>query len=502
MFAFSVLIGVYSWIIFFLGISGVLTSGLALSVFFLLIASLFFVIKRNIPMFSKPEGVSRIIFAALLLMAVVNFIGALGPELGFDALWYHLTLPKIWLSEHVIRFLPGSVFRYSVMPKLTETLYAASVALGSAIPAKLIHFTFGLLTLVPLYQISRRYLSRALSALVLLVFYSNLVVGWQSITAYVDLARTFFEILAFRFFLEEKYTKSAVVLGLAVSTKMIALFSLPIFILLMLIRKVSFKKLLTFVFVSLIFPAPWLIHAFIATGNPLYPVFSPAYENIPFSFNPVNLWSLFTSSPDPVSPLYIILFPLLFFIGKNFWSRGVRLIFFYCLFSLIFWLVLPATGGSRFILPYLPVFSLAAIIIFNNIRDKFIRKIIVAVIIISYVSSLGYRAAANFKYLPVITRTQSVQDFLTKHLDFSSGNFSDTDGFLSENISSGKTVLVSGINNLFYADFKFIHEQYYSGEKIDYLLMRYPDSLEIVNQTEFGEIYHNPLTRVRLFEKL
>ena len=35
------------------------------------------------------------------------------------------------------------------------------------------------------------------SLLAVLLFYTNLVVGWMSITAYIDLSRTYFEIMSF-----------------------------------------------------------------------------------------------------------------------------------------------------------------------------------------------------------------------------------------------------------------------------------------------------------------
>jgi len=46
------------------------------------------------------------------------------------------------------------------------------------------------------YKLSRKFFNPVISWIAVVVFYSNLVVGWESITAYIDLTRTFFEILA------------------------------------------------------------------------------------------------------------------------------------------------------------------------------------------------------------------------------------------------------------------------------------------------------------------
>jgi len=56
----------------------------------------------------------------IVLQAFVNIIGVFGPELAFDALWYHLTLPKLYLVHHSIFFIPGGLLYYSGMPKIAE----------------------------------------------------------------------------------------------------------------------------------------------------------------------------------------------------------------------------------------------------------------------------------------------------------------------------------------------------------------------------------------------
>ena len=192
------------------------------------------------------------------IIALINLIGALGPELSFDALWYHLTLPKIYLENHSVFYIPGGLLYYSVMPKLTEMIYISALAFNGEILAKLIHFSFGILTCVALYKVSREFFSSKASLIGVVIFYSNLVVGWQSITAYVDLARTFFELLALWGFIklyksgEKKWlVESAVMLGLAISTKLLALGSLLIFSLLIIFYFLHVKKNLNNLFIGL-----------------------------------------------------------------------------------------------------------------------------------------------------------------------------------------------------------------------------------------------------------
>jgi Gpi18-like mannosyltransferase len=245
MFALAVFIGIYSYGIFLLGILGILTglniAGLTLS---WLIIFIFYISGKDFRFQISDFRLNRkqtVLFGLLITQLLVNLIGTLGPELGFDALWYHLSLPKIWLMEHLIRFIPGSVYKYSVMPKLAESLYVLPLTFTNEIGAKLIHYIFGVLTLIVTYKIARKYLPLGYRLLTLLLLSGNLVFSWQSITAYTDLARTFFEILALYLFMDKKIIPSAITLGLAVTTKLLSLVSLPIYIILLFREKYPLK---------------------------------------------------------------------------------------------------------------------------------------------------------------------------------------------------------------------------------------------------------------------
>src|SRR6185369_9240613 len=133
-----------------------------------------------------------IVFGSLLgLQIVVNFIGVLGPEVGFDALWYHLVLPKLYLVHHEVFFIPGGLLYYSAMPKLAEMLYVGGLSFGNEIVVKCIHFIFGLLTCFALYKLQRKFFTPLIALIGVVVFYSNLVFAWESASAYIDLIRAF-----------------------------------------------------------------------------------------------------------------------------------------------------------------------------------------------------------------------------------------------------------------------------------------------------------------------
>lgn len=513
MFTFAIIIGIYSYIIFSLGLLGLLYKShitlltaiyVSILIFFyrkklhIVLLQYFNVLKKPSQAI-KREPFLKFLIILIVLQAVVNFIGALGPELGFDALWYHLTIPKIYLENHSIFYIPGGLFYYSAMPKLTEMLYITGLAFGNEIIAKIVHFSFGILSMLALYRVSRKFLTKTFSLLVLVLFYSNLVVSWMSITAYIDLARTFFEIMALWGFLEWQEKKkpkwlieSAVMLGLAISTKLLSLGSLLIFTLLIIIYARKITNILTYCFFALLIPLPWFIFSVIHTGNPVYPFFTDIYP-VKFDFHLINPLNL----PDPISPLYLIFLPIAVFFYRKF-KPALKVVSLYSFLAVLVWYITPQTGGGRFILPYLPAFSIVSVAIIIMIRNVKTQYVLIGAIIFFALFSIIYRGAANFKYIPVILGKESKTQFLSNHLNFSFGDFYDTDGYFTKKIKPRDMVLLYGFHNLYYINFPFIDSSFVKkGDMFNYIAVQgnnLPKRFNLWNLT-----YYNNKTNVKLY---
>ena len=160
MFAIAILLGIYSYLIFSLGVLGILYKSAIITITIIFTAASYFYFKKkpeDFPILNLKSKKIRSYLFLFLLLIVVNLIGALGPEIAFDSLWYHLTLPKIFLENHRIDFIPGGLFYYSVMPKLGEMLFIPGLAFGNEIIPKLTQWMFGILTSIVIYKISRKY---------------------------------------------------------------------------------------------------------------------------------------------------------------------------------------------------------------------------------------------------------------------------------------------------------------------------------------------------------
>ncbi|KKU55955.1 MAG: Dolichyl-phosphate-mannose-protein mannosyltransferase [Candidatus Amesbacteria bacterium GW2011_GWA2_47_11] len=468
MFILALLIGLYSYSIFFLGLAHQLFKPQLSVISILLLLFTVYIslsyrpvllIKLFVNKLYRLNKIGTVFLFFLIAQLLINLIGSLGPELSFDALWYHLTLPKMWLSQGHLSFYPGSVFKYSAMPMLTEMLYLPALALGSEVLAKFIHYLFGILTLIVTFKLSRKYLSIHYSLLTITILSSNLVFSWLQITANIDLARTFFETLALYLFLDKKIYKSAVSLGLAASTKLLALGSLPIYWILAWRQKISFKYPIYYSLLTITILSPWLLRSYLVTGNPVYPFLSPLYTDTRISLNPTDLWTVFTRSADPVNPVYIISAPfILFFLIRQNRSRGGANLGIYTGLALFVWFITPRTGGGRFILPYLPALS-----------------------------------------VPVITRRQTKSDFLSLNLNYASGDYYDTENFLAANVPPGSLIYVAGINNLFYLNYPFLHHSVsVVPPPTSYLLLR-PSQTAFSPPPGWVLVHTSPLSQTRVY---
>ena len=235
------------------------------------------------------------IVLGLGLAALPLLLIALGPTRSWDAEVYHLSIPKLYVENGGFRNVDMSV--YSHWPLGTELVFAAALILQDFITAKLVHFGFGLLILMTLFESSNR-LTRGrwiAASTAALLFLANDVVLFEMRSAYVDLAFTFYTLAAFLLLCRaadsESRPDSARFLGLAglaaallASTKITGIVTaglLAVIFLPRLIRdsglyglRMGFRPLL----LRYALPAtagllPWSVKSAVLTGNPFYPMF-------------------------------------------------------------------------------------------------------------------------------------------------------------------------------------------------------------------------------------
>ncbi|MBI3888109.1 hypothetical protein HY310_03525, partial [Candidatus Microgenomates bacterium] len=310
------------------------------------------------------------------------------------------------------------------------------------------------------YKLARKYLDKEYSLLAAILFYCTPLVGWLSGSAYVDLIRTFFEVLALYLVVSKKYIWAGFAIGLAISTKTLAIGSLAI---LFLISGFSFRLLAPAILVS----APWFIWSYVKTGYPFYPIGGGILNTKEHS----NFLNLFTE--DKLNPLFFLVF-------LNRKNIGLLV---YCVLGFGYWLVTPQNGGGRFLLPYLPAFA----VLFATLLPR--QKILTILAFVFIFFSIIYRFGANLKVIDYLVKNQSKESYLCSHLDFSTNVFVDCDGWFKKNITNKDLVLVKGFHNLYYINFPFVHETWYKGEKVNYILSNTYDYGNLVYKNDYTHTY-------------
>ncbi len=83
----------------------------------------------------------KLLGACCLIALLASLISALAPPTAGDALCYHLELPKRFLQEHRLVYLPDH--ENSTFPLLVEMWYLWALALDGGVTAQLIHWALG-----------------------------------------------------------------------------------------------------------------------------------------------------------------------------------------------------------------------------------------------------------------------------------------------------------------------------------------------------------------------
>ena len=442
------------------------------------------------------------------LCLVINLVGARLPETAFDSLWYHLTLTKLYLTNGSIFHVPGGLLYYSEMPRLIETMNIPLLRYLNIYGVHMASFAFGLGSVWILYLLSRKILDRTSMLLSLVIFYVTPLVSWLSASAYVDLQRTFFEVLAFYYLINKRYLLLGIALGLAVSTKTLSLGSLGIFLVLCLARRVSLKDVFKIYLSAFSVSLPWFVSAYLNTGYMFYPIGSGILDqthnvgvNISNFF--FDYWRLFIVSNDPISPIYVIFLPLLILTLRTFKSENEKTVLVYFFVSYLFWYVTPHTGGGRFILPYLPIWALLVGLVYSKISNSNLKLYLLVLIVLVSIINLGYRSLAVGRYWKYLVGWETESEYLCQNLPFKTGVYYDCDGFMAKNIRANDLVLVTGVHNLYYINFPYVHESWYRGERFNYVLTQGVNISPWIQTSLLGKsklVYQNKLTDVRLWK--
>ena len=107
----------------------------------------------KVPATSWLEAAIYLVFGVSVLLVLVH------PTYFYDALYYHLALPRQYLIRNSIAPIPGS--SYSYFPEIAEMLYLGGLTVSGQTAAQLVNLIFWLATILLVREIFKSFSERA-----------------------------------------------------------------------------------------------------------------------------------------------------------------------------------------------------------------------------------------------------------------------------------------------------------------------------------------------------
>jgi hypothetical protein len=392
---------------------------------------------------------------ALAISMLLGLMLLLTPEIGKDALIYHIGVPKMFLEHHGIYFIPGNIFAF--YPFFNEMLYTWGLSLGGEVVPKGIHFAMCGLILFGMLRFQRRYVQKnEFHWLPLLIFFTIPSVFQNAHVAYCDLTLAFYTLVALYAFLNWYHTQRGIWIilcgvfsGVAMSTKYAGLY-MPLsgcFGILWGCRqkersnRETFLLLFQYLLFVLMAGTPFYLKNWIMTGNPLYPLFHQIFGGRGWSAEQAAYYDAFIKSlgmgrglmdylllpwnlsfhaktnssvfDGLMGPLFILVLP--FAVGVRRLGVEMKIALVYCLITFGFWA--SSAQQMRYLIPLFPFLAILAGLTISYYRNR--KPILVLLALFMAIGLLfnGYHIFKDFRSirpLSVLVGQEDRNAFLTR----------------------------------------------------------------------------------------
>jgi len=482
--------GISAYLIFAAGIAGLLYK-IPLTVFFI-ISFLLCLWKFPINDFYfrlkiRFDTIQLLAMILILIFILLNFIMVFSPEIFYDALVYHLALPKLYLMHHKIS--PIQYIAHSNFPSTQQMLYLIALIQGNEITAKLLHFCIGLMTVMLLYSTVAKNIGLKYSGMIsVLLFYSMPMVSCNSWYSGNDVATSLFFTVTFSAALNLLYRKNynlfyicAVFSGLTLSLKYTAAFSVAGLLLVLIIFvlknnrfQIAVNLIFKILLIMFLIISVWLIKNYFFTGNPVYPFFYGIFSSPDliqlggggkilnmtinlFSYDIKKLllsfWQM-SITGEEIGIHFLIFSPFLLVL---FVYREKKMILFLAGFILSYLIWFTGTPHYRFIMPVFVI--LAAVISYCICRIiKYSRMNTVVLIVVLSLSFLmnNLQTLERLKIFPYFKKKISKDDYLSSPKLFYPRYSYKTILWANSHLKKDSRILIVGDGRSYYLERDFI----------------------------------------------
>jgi len=426
---FSIVFGLafYSYITLLLGILGFLYASLywvIITIILILGYRLWMTflqrILKTVKKFKFKYDLETFLIIVISVFVVLSILSTLVPPFLWDEMDYRLAHPKIWARNHELT--PIFSRWISEFPSNVDMLYVIGLLLKNGILSKFFALSFNLILGAAIFSFGTRFYNRKTALLATSIYLTLPMIMNHIGSAYVDIpsaSMIFLALYSLIAWLKDKNSKwfylSAILTGLSLATKFTS--ALPAVILGLFVifftikgeKTYALKKIIFFGLIIVILLTPWLLKTYFRTGNPVWPiafnVFGGSYWSSeiasyfsqPLEISVVNSvwdfvlipWNITMHSSNfslllGWNAIFLSFIPLLIFYRKidktTIYLLIYSLIFLYSgIFASIFFF-----GVMRYLMIYPTLALISAIVIFELLSDKFLRKILFILLFVSF----------------------------------------------------------------------------------------------------------------------
>ena len=234
---------------------------------------------------AELEPSSAVLLVGTAALALPLALNAAVPPFYWDALTYHLAVPKAYADAHGFIYMPDNV--YASMPMGGSLFYLWPYLWDGLITARASHLVATVLALSLTYRLTRIWLSRFYAALacafVMLTSPVMVVIGG----AHNDHFQILFTVAALYVYFKwsrggaaapkRAWLALGIFVGAALAVKysayaVVAAF-VPIWVYDVIRKRVRPSWVVKAVIVAFVMVAPWLVKAFVERGSPVFPLF-------------------------------------------------------------------------------------------------------------------------------------------------------------------------------------------------------------------------------------
>lgn len=275
--AFVIGFGALGWLMFFLGVAGLFNVSAMATLLGLGAVGLMSLGRPTVSSGGAFTAIEKLLFACLAVALVLDVFQGLSPPADADTMAYHFALPKLFLHEGRLIFVPRAVD--GAIPLLLQMTYIPALGLGGERALTLWTMVSGWGVAWALYFLCRRYLSRPWSLALTLIWFTTPVVLYGSGTGQIEVRNAGFVIIAVAALIRGRETgllRYAALAGLAAGLFVGAKYTGLLFATACAVAVLTFRHRLTalmlFSLAVGIVGFQWYVWNWIQTGDPVFPM--------------------------------------------------------------------------------------------------------------------------------------------------------------------------------------------------------------------------------------